>query len=143
MSNITEREALLIAQRDAWKAVAEDQYGKLRAMLYGPETDYPTDGALDAYAAGKHPVLKETSTPIPFAGYDPNFVPGSDPNNPQPEEHQDEVPYAYEWLTPLSNGMWCGNFGYAPPKSGAGYKNVKPLYEHPKQDRLIQRGNAR
>lgn len=51
-------EALLRQQRDAWRAVAEDQYAKLRTSLYGDsDSDYPVEGALDAYAAGKFPVL--------------------------------------------------------------------------------------
>lgn len=43
----------------------------------------------------------------------------------------DAKPYAYEWLTPNTNGTWCANFGFAPPKHGVGYKNVKALYTHP------------
>ncbi len=46
----------LRAQRDAWKEVAEHQYGLLRAEKYGDE-DYPVLGALDAWAAGRHPIL--------------------------------------------------------------------------------------
>ena len=55
------REQLLIAQRDAWKAEAEHQYGQVRFLKYGEEVDYPVTGALDAYAAKKYPVLKEVS----------------------------------------------------------------------------------
>ncbi len=46
----------LRAQRDAWKEVAEHQYGLLRAEKYGDE-DYPVQGALDVWAAGRHPIL--------------------------------------------------------------------------------------
>lgn len=49
---------LLTAQRDAWKEVAEHQYGLVRAAKYH-ESDYPVTGALDAWAAGRHPVLRE------------------------------------------------------------------------------------
>lgn len=59
ISRIRELEGALenmTAQRDAWREVAEDQYGKLRASLYGEES-YPTLGALDAWAAGRHPCI--------------------------------------------------------------------------------------
>ena len=49
----------LVAQRDAWKAEAEHQYGECRAAKYG-DVDYPTDGALDAYASAKYPALRVT-----------------------------------------------------------------------------------
>ena len=49
--------SLLRQQRDAWKTEAEHQYGLLRAEILD-EPDYPVTGALDAYAAGRHPVLK-------------------------------------------------------------------------------------
>ena len=41
----------------AWKAEAEFQYGQLRLQRDPSETDYPVDGALDAYARGKHPAI--------------------------------------------------------------------------------------
>ena len=47
----------LRAQRDAWKAEAEHQYGLLRAVK-NEDVDYPTKGVLDAYAAGRHPALR-------------------------------------------------------------------------------------
>lgn len=49
---------LLTAQRDAWKEVAEHQYGLVKSAKY-QEVDYPVTGALDAWAAGRHPVLRE------------------------------------------------------------------------------------
>lgn len=49
---------LLRKQRDAWKAEAEYQYGLVRFLRYGEEADYPVTNALDAYVAGKYPVLK-------------------------------------------------------------------------------------
>lgn len=48
------------AERDAWREVAEVQYGKLRSALYGDE-DYPVLGALDAYAADRHECLKASN----------------------------------------------------------------------------------
>ena len=48
---------LLTAQLDAWKEVAEHEYSLLRAVKYGDE-DYPVTGALDVWAAERHPVLK-------------------------------------------------------------------------------------
>lgn len=46
-------------QRDAWKEVAEHHYGLMRTALYGTsESEYPVAGALDYFAAGRHPVLK-------------------------------------------------------------------------------------
>ena len=48
---------LLREQCDAWKTEAEHQYGLVRASKFD-EIDYPVEGALDAYAAGKYPVLK-------------------------------------------------------------------------------------
>jgi hypothetical protein len=45
------------AERDAWKEVAEHQHGLLRAVLSGGlEMGCPV-GVLDAWAAGRHPVL--------------------------------------------------------------------------------------
>ena len=58
MAEETER---LCAQRDAWKEVAEHQYGLLRTALYG-DSDYPVTGALDAWAAWRHQILSEIAT---------------------------------------------------------------------------------
>ncbi len=58
------REALdqidcLKAQRDAWRDMAEYQYGQLRIAKYGDsQADYPVLGALDAFAAERYPILK-------------------------------------------------------------------------------------
>jgi hypothetical protein len=41
----------------AWKTEAEHQYGQLRLQRNPSETDYPVDGALDAYARGKYPAI--------------------------------------------------------------------------------------
>ncbi len=57
---------ILKAQRDAWKEVAENQYGLLRISMYGGSAgDYPVKGALDAWAAGRHPVLRQPAPIIP------------------------------------------------------------------------------
>ena len=54
---------MLRDQRNAWKEVAEHQYGLLRVALYGDaESNYPVEGALDAWAAGRHPVLVPKAT---------------------------------------------------------------------------------
>jgi hypothetical protein len=62
MGLFDEREAeevrQLRAERDAWKDAAEHQYGLLRASLYGESgEDYPVQGALDAWAAGRYPAI--------------------------------------------------------------------------------------
>lgn len=46
----------------AWKAEAEFQYGQLRLQRSPSETDYPVEGALDAYARGKHPAIAALTT---------------------------------------------------------------------------------
>jgi hypothetical protein len=51
------REKVLIEQRNAWKEIAEYQYGNCR-VLQGGEADYPVYGALDAWACGRHQILK-------------------------------------------------------------------------------------
>lgn len=48
----------LQAQRDAWKEVAEHQYGLQRIDKF-MDADYKVTGALDAWAAGRYPVLKD------------------------------------------------------------------------------------
>lgn len=48
-------------QRDAWKEVAEHHYGLLRVAMYGEEPGYPVTGALDAWAAGRHLVLRHNA----------------------------------------------------------------------------------
>lgn len=48
---------LLRAQRDAWKAEAEHQYGLVRGLKF-EEADYPVTGALDEYAARKYKALR-------------------------------------------------------------------------------------
>ena len=51
--------AFIEKQRDAWKEVAEHHYGLMRTALYGTYvSEYPVTGALDYFAAGRHPVLK-------------------------------------------------------------------------------------
>jgi hypothetical protein len=48
----------LKSARDAWKDAAEHQYGLLRTALYGEsDEDYPVQGALDAWAAGRYPAI--------------------------------------------------------------------------------------
>ena len=48
----------LQAQRDAWRDMAEYQYGQLRVAKYGDsEADYPVFGALDALAAKRYSIL--------------------------------------------------------------------------------------
>ena len=52
----------LKAQRDAWRDMAEYQYGQLRVAKYGDsESDYPVLGALDALAAERYPILKPST----------------------------------------------------------------------------------
>ena len=47
----------LQAQRDAWKEIAEHQYGLLRIANGNSDVDYPVTGALDAWAHGRYLVL--------------------------------------------------------------------------------------
>ena len=48
---------MLRSQRDAWKEIAEHQYGQLRQER-GDKEDYPVLGALDAWAANRYKVLR-------------------------------------------------------------------------------------
>jgi len=57
MHEAAEQIERLRLQRDSWKEVAEHQYGLVRTAHTG-DYDYPVDGALDAWAAGRHPILK-------------------------------------------------------------------------------------
>jgi hypothetical protein len=70
IEELRKRLASMTAQRDAWKAEAEHQYGLWRVATYGPgpchPDFYPTKGALDAYARGKHPALANPYPPCPF-----------------------------------------------------------------------------
>lgn len=43
----------------AWKECAEHQYGLLRLQRGFDNADYPIEGALDSWAEGRHPCLKE------------------------------------------------------------------------------------
>ena len=51
------REKVLIEQRNAWKEIAEYRYGHSRLLQF-EDVDYPVFGALDAWACGRHQILK-------------------------------------------------------------------------------------
>lgn len=50
-------------------------------------------GAID-HSTADCPLKPQASAEIPFGGFDPNFCPGSNPDNPQTEEHEPEQPGA-------------------------------------------------
>ena len=53
---------LLRAHSEAWKEVAEYKYGQLRIARYGEdESGYPVQGALDAWAQKRHPILLQAA----------------------------------------------------------------------------------
>jgi hypothetical protein len=54
---LREENKKLILQRDAWKEISEHIYGNLRAAMFSDDLDYPVNGALDAWAVGRHPII--------------------------------------------------------------------------------------
>ena len=54
---LTAENNLLRSQRDAWKEIAEYQYGQLR-LERGDKEDYPVLGALDAWAGNRFKFLR-------------------------------------------------------------------------------------